>query len=385
MSKLKSINLFTQGDSTNPATWSNVPFCFSMALEKSGIKINRIDILPDNNFVFTIYKKIWNRIICKIVSFFFKENIYTIDRSLFFRFLVNRKIKESIRLYSAVDYNVFMTFSYTNIFSNIPSLLICDYTYDIYIRDKLKREPNLLEREYIKYEKYIISKSNLIVNLFPNYADIMTMQYNRKVHYIGKMGINIVLQRSIIKKDIISNKIESDVILFVGNKWNSSYVVAAKRLIEAYTLIKEKFPNVKLDIVGMDNDSFDEVPAGVTCHGLLNKDNHEQRIKYYELLSKAKIFTNTAGSYGATIEAMYYYTPVVTSRYAEFVEQFGSQISFGNYCDSLEKESLFNSIVEIIESTEYENICVLAHENVASNTWDEFSRKVIRLIDSGSN
>jgi len=384
MSKLKSINLFTQGDSKNPESWSNVPYCFSMALERSGIEINRIDILPDNNFIFKIYKKIWNRIILKIVSFFFKNHFYNIDRSFFFRFLVNKRIKESMKLYSSVDYNIFMTFSYTNIFSKIPSLLICDYTYEIYIRDKLKREPNLLEREYIKYENRVISRSNIIINLFSNYADHMTSKYDRKVYYIGEMGINTVLREPIIKKNILKEKVDSNVILFVGNKWNSSYVVAARILIEAYVLLKEKYPNLKLDIVGMDDDNFDEIPAGVTCHGLLNKNNYKQRLKYYELMSKAKIFSNTAGSYGATIEAMYYYTPVVTSRYAEFVEQFGSQISFGSYCESLETESLCDSIIEIMESTNYENICILAHEKVASNTWDDFTAKMINLIDSNN-
>lgn len=42
--KLKEVIFFTIGDSTNASVWSNVPFCFSKALEQKDIVIHRVNI-----------------------------------------------------------------------------------------------------------------------------------------------------------------------------------------------------------------------------------------------------------------------------------------------------------------------------------------------------
>ena len=380
MKEIKSINIFTQGDSTEPSTWSNVPFCFTNALESSGIQVNRINILPDPTYIFKLYKKIWTRFINKFICIFYENHIYNIDRSIIYRMFVNSKIKRAIEFYPAADYNIFLTFSYTNKFSSGPSLLLCDYTYEIYIKNSLKRKPNLIEQAYIRYENKVIARSEVVVNLFANYATLMTSKYHKKVHYLGNMGINIVYQEPLVKLDTLPVKVKSNKILFIGNRWNHSYIIAAKLLIESFSLLKALYPQIELHFIGMSNDSFENIPTGVYCHGYLDKRNKEQRKEYYDLLLNAKLFVNTSGSYGATMEAMYYYTPIVTARYGEIVEEFGQEIQFGQYCNELSKEKLLQCIVTVLESDKYTDMCVSAHDIIAPHTWEEFSKKIIKLL-----
>jgi glycosyltransferase involved in cell wall biosynthesis len=383
MAQIKSVNLFTQGDSLKPSTWSNVPFCFSIALEKSGIEVNRINIIPDNNYFFRLYKKIWNRLLNKFISFFYKNHIYTIDRSVLYRLLVNKKIKNAIQSYPNVDCNIFLTYSYTNMFSSTPSLLICDYTYDIYIREKLKRKPNWLEMTYIKYEDSVIERSNSIVNLFSSYANEMNSKYSNRIYYLGNMGVNIVAQELLNEIDILKQKEKSNYLLFVGNRWNKSYVEAAKLLTEAFSLLSDLYSNLELHIIGMSSEQFDDIPIGVKCHGYLDKDNLEDRKLYYDLMYNAKIFINTSGSFGATMEAMYCYTPIITTQYNEILKEFGEVISFGKYCKQLDKVTLKKCIIDMLNCTDYKIMCLSAHQTVASNTWEAFVRK-IEMIDLNS-
>ncbi len=381
LNQIKRVNIFTQGDSNKPSTWSSVPYSFSNSIEKLGIQVNRIDILPENNWVFRSYTYIWDKYVRKFISRTFKKHIYSIDRSLFYRYLVKKKIKKAVKLNKEVDFNIFLTYSYTNNYTKTPSLLLCDYTYEYFIEHKLKRKPNLLEKTYIRYEKKMISKSEIAVCLFSAVATYMNSKYNKKTSYLGRIGLNIVSQDQLLESEGLVNKKNSNYILFVGN-WTPSYYKAAKLLIDSFQLIKELHPNLELYIVGMNDDAFKDIPPGVKCYGYLNKGNDVQRKLYYDLLLNAKIFVNTSGSYCATVEAMYYYTPIITSKYDEFVNEFGNELSFGQYCNSLNKNTLKKCILNVLNSSEYKNMCISAHNTVAQNTWGEFSKRIIDKMNN---
>ena len=52
----------------------------------------------------------------------------------------------------------------------------------------------------------------------------------------------------------------------------------------------------------------------------------------YEPFKKAKVFINTTpkwAAFSASIEAMYFYIPVVVTPYDEFTKTFGEHIEFG--------------------------------------------------------
>ena len=78
------------------------------------------------------------------------------------------------------------------------------------------------------------------------------------------------------------------------------------------------------------------------------------------------------GHFSSTVEAMYYYTPVIVSPYQDFVKNFGEKIDFGVYNQDFTAESIANDIKSVINSDNYTEMCNFAHENVKTYTWENY-------------
>jgi hypothetical protein len=381
--EIKIINLFVLGDSTLLTTWSNLPFCFGKGLEDASYFVNRVNILPVQNFFFKLYERIWFKIINKIIRKIFPYNAYSIDRSLLYRFLVNNNIKKAIKQNGRVDLNIFLTYSYTYKTLGVPTVLICDYTFDIYINDILKRKANLLENAFIEYEKNIIRKSDFVINIFSYYAEEMSKLFNKNILFLGQIGINDVSNFELTDQ-IIENKVNSKKLVFVGNQGVLDYVQAAKLLINSYKKLIQisKYAEFELHLIGMDTYNFDELPQNVFCYGYLKKDDPKERAIYYDLYKTAKVFVNTAGSYQAALEAMYFYTPIITSNMAAMVVEFGEMIDFGTYCKPLSVDNLLKCMRAILDNENYIELCYNAHNSVSDRTWSEYARSLVRITQN---
>ena len=114
MCMVKEVIFFCYGDSSKASTWSNVPYLFTEALENRDIKVRRVDITPHK-----FYSILYNRIVVAILGLFYPNTVYSFIRSSLCSWLVNRKVKESINLYSAADLCIFSSFlCYLRLFSN---------------------------------------------------------------------------------------------------------------------------------------------------------------------------------------------------------------------------------------------------------------------------
>ena len=83
------------------------------------------------------------------------------------------------------------------------------------------------------------------------------------------------------------------------------------------------------------------------------------------------------------IEAMYYYTPIITSRYQSFVDTFGDSIQFGSYLKEHTIEHLASSIHQLL-TTDPNTYCQkasLAHQAVKGFTWDSFASKFLSTLN----
>lgn len=178
---------------------------------------------------------------------------------------------------------------------------------------------------------------------------------------------------------LLETKSKSKKLLFIGRK--TTYLEAAKKLIEAYKLLKEEeaYKDYELDIVGCAASDFDSFPKGVTCYGFLNKSKERDRKTYYDLLLGAKVLVNANpkwGAFSSTVEAMYYYTPVIVSPYQDFVKNFGEKIDFGVYNQDFTAESIANDIKSVINSDNYTEMCNFAHEKVKTYTWENYVKQL---------
>ena len=107
-------------------------------------------------------------------------------------------------------------------------------------------------------------------------------------------------------------------------------------MLEAFNILKVNYPSLSLHFIGLTESQIGNVIKDVYCYGYLDKGDEKQRELYYHLLKEAKIFVNTTpkwSAFSASIEAMYFYTPVIIPSYDEFVETFGNDFLGGAFCD----------------------------------------------------
>lgn len=374
---IKEIAVYTLGDASLLSTWSNVPYFFTKNLVDKGYIIHRINIAP-NKKIETVY----NRTFVKLLSVFFRKHTFCFERSRLNRYLTNRVIKNSTKLYPNIDLNIFLTFSYTNIYSRKPSCLFGDWTYDLLIRKRQQREPYFFEKDFIRFENKNIEKASLVISLFPKCTEYMkSVCANRHIHHLGGNVINSCYEGDLIPDKIVTIKKNSNKILFIGN---NKYLDGARLLLSSFKELQHRIPGIELHIIGLSESSFSDIPDHVYFYGYLRKEVPEERNIYYNLMIHSRVFVNPTpvwGGYSSTIEAMYFYNPVIISPYEDFVNEFGSEISFGNYCTEFSESYLSASIYRMFTDDEYHmQLCKNAHHAVESYTWSSYIDKLLNKI-----
>ena len=408
---MKEVIFLTNGDSNNANIWSNVPYCFSHVLEDKGIIVHRVDFSMNSSFV-KFYDLILRRMLDSLTLR--KLRFPYLRTTRLFKYFAERRITKAILQQPQADLCIFMGYGFYNKWNNIPSLLFSDWTTEMDIRKK--RKPNFLEKRIIRQEEEAITHAEYVVSLFPVCCEEMKKKYPKaNIHFLGGNVINDLSglrlrethpnppclgrenqttkeqgnqQISSSSKDIyvdtlLETKKKSKKLLFIGRK--TTYLEAAKKLIEAYKLLKEEeaYKDYSLDIVGCASTDFDSLPEGVTCYGFLNKSEERDRKIYYDLLLGAKVLVNANpkwGAFSSTVEAMYYYTPVIVSPYQDFVKNFGEKINFGVYNQDFTAESLANDIISMINSDIFTEMCNFAHEKVKSYTWENYVKQLCCLV-----
>lgn len=371
--QVKEINVFTNGDARKLSTWSNVPYFFTKTLKEKGIKVNYINTQP-NKIIKNIYKfTIW-----QILKRIKKYDTYEYYRTQTNRFFANRIIKNAVKKYHHADANLFLNFSFSaKSFSKKPTILFGDWTYDLYFLNHKQRVPSCLEKKFIKEEDRCITSADYVFVLFPKVYTYMKLKYNNlKIYYIGNV-VNTL--QKINFHEIIQKKSDSKSILFIGD---TKYKEGAEILIHAVKLAQSKYPNLEIHIVGMKSSDFEHLPNFVTCYGYLDKAKEQDRATYYNLLKSAKMIVNTTpkwSGFSSVIEAMYFYTPVITTAYEDFTETFGQEINFGILNQNA--DTLSDEILSIIDNDNYLQICKNAHGAVKDFTWSNYIDKFLKIIE----
>jgi len=370
---MKEVTVFSYGDSTQISTWSNVPYFFTLTFEKKGIKVNRVDIAPhkalEKLFRYTFY------VLLKIID---KRNTYDYSRSIFFNIEANIRIKKSVRKFQKSDAFIFLNFDFSTVrYTQIPSIQFGDWTYEHYINYFINKKANIFELEFIRRQNKRINESSIVFPLFPGMASNMKKMYSSKIVYLGNV-INSLFESQ--EQEILRLKSNSYKILFIGSP---KYIEGAKILLKTFNILKSKYKLMSLHFIGLEESDLVNIPDGVKCYGYLNKGSDTQRDIYYQLLKEAKVFVNTTpkwSAFSASIEAMYFYTPVIVPSYKEFVETFGENFSGGIYCN--DETELPNKIEYIFKSKSYQNLCINAKELVKAFSWDAYIDKMIIQIKS---
>ncbi|EKN11145.1 glycosyltransferase [Parabacteroides johnsonii] len=378
--KVKEVTVFSEGDSLDLNCWSNVPYLFTKTLEKRGLIVNRVNIYSNKY----IRKTVWKYLIVPVLSLFYKGNIYTFEQTYFNRFLTRLKIRRSLAKYKNSDLNIYMSYAYLEN-SKQPNVLFSDWTSEYVLRYRLNRMPFSIEEAYLKIQRNNIERADIVISLFPDIAEKMKKMYgDRSICYLGQNVINNVYKGDFICSEILSKKKDSNILLFVGRK---NYLDGANMLIRVFLLLKTIYPNLELHIVGLSQKDFVNGQVskdnGIYCYGYLDKASVKENHLYYDLLLKAKVFINPTplwGGYSSTVEAMYFYNPIIVSNYSSFTDTFGEMIDFGYYVNDNSDDNLYNCICNLMECENYDILCLNSHERVKDFTWERFTDRFLEQV-----
>ena len=373
---MKKIILYTCGDSTKLSTWSNVPYLFSGALERSGVDLVRVDISPS---------KVINRIFNTLSFYLFRKVCRfracpEFHRTWLHRFIVYRRMKKVANLYPDAKLNLFLSYGFTNPYSSAPSVLWCDWTDEIVIQ-RLGRSIKWYEIGSIKHERCVMKQASAVYTMFPKCREQMEQMYGRAIVHLNRNVVNDASGKDVNIDELVRARAQSNMIIFIGNH---RYRGAALQLIDAFKKLQKSNNQLELHIIGMNTQDLGcEGNKGIFCYGYLSKDDEKQRNIYYTLLHGARVFVNPAvlwGGYSSTIEAMYFACPIIVTPYADFIAEYGDDISFGRYLKP--EDDLADSITSVMNSERYTEMCYKAHEMVADYTWDNYMRDLLADLRS---
>ncbi len=372
---MKNILVFTYGDASNPATWSNVPFLLTNALEKKGYNVIRYDMSTKQN-PFTLLFSLCCKIIKPKTTFYFV-------RSNWNRKIVEKKIKKAVLQYdNSVDLYISISYDFSpSKYTNKKVLLLSDWPIEYALERRYHRSPDFLEQQDIKRHKDIIESATYRVSLFQDVANYMNQRFRKKTVYLGGL-IN-----SFYPIDGFEEIDHRNNITFIGKK---SYYKSALMLIKAFqsldqNLIQKK--HLELHIIGMTQNDFKSLKGeNIYFHGYLDKGKQKERDLYYHILKETIVIVNTNDKWAgmsSIIESMYYYRPIITSKYEEFIETFGENIPFGFYSDNNEEDVKISlEKVLTLPKPQYQELSEQAHKAVKDFTYDFYVDQLINLVST---
>lgn len=373
------IIVFAYGNPRDINTWSNVPAFAIQTLEAQGHTIHAVNLYPlGSGLQFLI------RAINKISRIIFgKSTMILVENMPLWKKILDKQVLTATRNYPESDFLLFFTYTESGYgITNIPSILFNDFTIDYSIKKLSDRTATKLERPLIENQDRIIETADVVISLFPQAEKYYKERYQNK-NIFAMSGHVINTDETLESEKVaIQRKQQSNEILFIGRK---SYKAGARVLINAVEQYNsDKDDRIILNIIGMTREEVGiSASKEIRFYGYLKKDNAMQRQMYYKCIKNAAVIINPTKNWGgisSVVEAMWFYTPVITTPYTEFVEIFGKKLDFGCYVEAENNKALVESISWIRkeqQSKHYYEMCKNAHENVSEYTWDAFARQII--------
>jgi glycosyltransferase involved in cell wall biosynthesis len=364
--------IVSTSDSRKLSSWSNVPYLFCKHLEERGITLCRLTL--NESLIISYIVRISQRVFGLYGG---PHSLWRYSRSQLYAYHASRQItREANR--NNVDAILVLNLTYGPRFpSRHPVYLFGDWTFDYAINIHGNKRPDEHEQRAVMREQQLIRSATNCFVLYPMAAKYLKESItDAKISYIGNV-VNAVEKPC--SRDIVLKQ-RSLSLLFIGKE---HYAQGAYALLKAFKLLRAKYPELCLDIVGIETNFFRELPDRVNCHGYLDKGIDDQRQKYYRLIRKATIFVNTNprwSGFSAMLEAMYFYTPVITSANLETLETFGNNLPFGYYSHEERGGALAGLLAMILESQNYEYMAKAAHAAASPYSWKSYVDKFLHTI-----
>lgn len=368
---MKKIVVLTYGDSSNPATWSNVPYLLVNSLRKK-VNIKAYNIETKQNVFTYLFSAI--SIVLR------RKSLYYFVRSKINYNIVTEKIKRIIEKEDN-DTDMYLLLSYDydiTLYTKKKVVLLSDWSAEYIVHTWYNRDNYWIEKKYFERIKNTIKNAYEVISLVEDFKVYAEEKYKRSIKYYG-MPINAFVDSNMGMNNIDNRKY----ITFIGK---NSYKESAIKIIDAFNYFKLK-SDYELHIIGMSRNDFNiEDDTKIYFHGYLDKGNENELEEYYNVLINSKMLINTNEKWAgmsSLMEALYYYVPLVISKNNEASKKFGDNNSFIFYSKN-EQDDIIKEIRKIcfLSKEEYRTVCFSAHSFVKGNTYDNYVDNIINIIDN---
>jgi glycosyltransferase involved in cell wall biosynthesis len=364
----------TTAPSKNYKSWSNIPYLLHKNLEKRGYVVENFvmrEVEPLRT-VFNLPIRVLNKFFKLGTTYFYvRTPVHFFFTYLYSRFIGLVSVKQ--------DVMVVQGFSYPLHNGKNRQIVLGDWPSEYLFEKFLKRRPSRLERKSIDRENAVIEAADAVVTLFPNVREYMLRNYkNQNIYCFGNV-VNVDDDVS-LPADIRERKLNSNRFLFVGQPF---YLPGALELIDAARNLQQQGHECQVDIIGIDPGLIGAEYEWLTVHGYLDKEKPEDKKKYYELLSNAKLFVNTTpgwSGFQALLEAMYFHNPIVVRPNESLSSYFSNLTTVAHIVE----EGGPNLVAILTESltggARYKQMSDAARKAVESSTWNNFTIQLIGLL-----
>lgn len=364
----------TTAPSKNYKSWSNIPYLLHKNLEKRGYVVENYvmrEVEP--------LKTLFNLPIRALNKSFKLGTTYFYVRTPVHFFCTYLYSKWIGFISSRQDVMIVQGFSYPPHNGKNRQIVLGDWPSDYLFEKFLKRQPSRLERKSIDRENAVIEAADAVITLFPNVHEYMLQKYkNPNIYCFGNV-VNVD-NEVVLPSDIQQRKLNSKRFLFVGQPF---YLPGALELIAAAHRLRENGVDCEVDIVGIGADLIGAKYPWLNVHGYLDKENIEDKKKYYELLSNARLFVNTTpgwSGFQALLEAMYFYNPIVV-RPNESLSSYFSNLRELAYILEQGVVGLDAILMESFsDGDRYRRMSEASRRSVESSTWGSFTENITRLF-----
>jgi glycosyltransferase involved in cell wall biosynthesis len=364
----------TTAPSKNYKSWSNIPYLLQKNLERKGYVVKNYVMREVEPFktLFNIPIRVLNK------YFNFGTNYFYVRTPVHFFFTYLYSLWIGI-VSSKQDLMFVQGFSYPINNGKNRQIILGDWPSEYLFEKFIQRPPSSLELNSIKRENEIIENADAVITLYPNVREYMLGKYkNQNIYCFGNV-INID-NEIIVPTDIQLRKMNSCRLLFIGQPF---YLSGAHELIAAAKNIRYQGYECEVDIIGIDANLVGVKYEWIKVHGYLDKEKPEDKKKFYNLLSNARLFVNTNpgwSGFQAILEAMYFYTPIAV-RQNECLNSYFPDIKNLAYILEDEHENLESILIDCFTNKDkFKFKSDNSRLSVQNSSWELFIEKIILLM-----
>ncbi|MHB1864858.1 MAG: glycosyltransferase family 4 protein [Candidatus Saccharimonadales bacterium] len=174
-------------------------------------------------------------------------------------------------------------------------------------------------------------------------------------------------------------------IMYVGNPFPHKNL---DRLIEAFEILKVKYPNLYLVLVGKKTHGHDSIEQLIKSRGIenviLTGFVSEGQLRWFYENCAAYVFPSLSEGFGLPpLEAMHHGAPVVSSNATCLPEVYGDSVE---YFDPLDTKDMANAISRVLNNKKLKDKLIKkGYDQVAKYSWERMARQTLVVYKKALN